>query len=289
MKKLLLKLLLLFVLAVVIAAGIYGIMCIFKVNTSDMAHEIFGVVEKAEVYSGKSSVVIGDSVANQIWEFSENSDDLCHLASNQGITACGNYLLLLDYLENNPQTKNVFYVVRPQSLSNDFRPDFTYQYMVLPFRLGSRLNDLDSSSVNKLYDIYGRIYIDNTLVQTVLLNNTGALNIYLQKIQTDEEADYYCFSETSATYIKKMAVLCKSRGIEFSVVPGPLPESDRTVDWSAFKDDCKRLGVSDIMNSYISGIFYYPDSSFIDDNVHFKGSFIKEHLEEIRSLILSNA
>lgn len=286
MKRLFSKLILLFCLVCCFLFIFYALLAFAEVNSSDIAPEIFTAIEKTGKYSAKNGVILGDSVAQQLWRIDEDSEDYCHLACNQGITACGNYLLLVEYLKNNPQTESVIYAVRPQSLSNDFRTDFTYQYFVLPFCSRNNLNLIKDSSISKLESVFGKPFIHSRVLRSAMLNNTAFLNIYLHNLQSDEPAVYNRLSEVSATYIRLMNDYCKDRKIVFRVVSCPLRDSEENHDWNLFLQDIEGMGMEDLLGDYIPGIVYYPDECFLSDKVHLDLKNIPLSLEELRSVVL---
>ena len=91
-----------------------------KNSPSGFGPELYYALDMAETNTEYTKVIIGDSVARLIFspDYQDETDEVCYLATNQAITVLGNYILLNRYLENNPQTEEVYYIVRPQSLAN---------------------------------------------------------------------------------------------------------------------------------------------------------------------------
>ena len=106
-----------------------------KNSPSSFGPELYYALDLAEEKTEYTKVIIGDSVARLIFapDYQEETDTTCYLATNQAITVLGNYILLSRYLENNPQTEEVYYIVRPQSLANPLWFNFSFQYFIVPF------------------------------------------------------------------------------------------------------------------------------------------------------------
>ena len=156
MKKLIKKIFLTLCISSATIIIVYMVIFVFQLRFTGLAGEVFYSIEKAGHNSGLPAVILGDSVCNQLWNQKEDSLNIAHLGCNQAITPAGTYLLLKKYLEHNPQTQEVFYIICPQTLGNDLNLNYTYQYFVIPFFHGENVKLLDDDTTQKVYNRFGK-------------------------------------------------------------------------------------------------------------------------------------
>ena len=256
-------------------------------NGTKLAPEVFYAINKSRQSNEADTVYLGDSVSNQLWNQRTDESGICHLASNQAITVCGNYFLLLNYLEANPQTKTVYYIVRPQSLANDFWTNHTYQYFVVPFYDEINQEKVEPKSLELLYSKFGKLFVENKLIVRILANNNALLNRYLSSIQANDSEEQNRVSYVSAVYLKKMEEACQEHDVELKILAGPLADTEENRDWTRFEQDIKDFDLTEVMGEFLDGLTYYPEEWF-SDGVHFTGKMIEEHGNEIRAAVLGH-
>ena len=266
--------------------AVYAIIFIFQFNFTGLAGEVFYSIEKAGHNSGLPAVILGDSVCNQLWNQREDSLNIAHLGCNQAITSAGTYLLLKKYLEHNPQTQEVFYIICPQSLGNDLNLNYTYQYFVIPFFKGENVKLLDEDTTQKVYDRFGRFFAENGLIKSVLLNNNLFMKRYLEHIKT-KPAQIYTrrLSPTAAIYLPKIQELCAKHNAKLSVLPVPIPDTSENNDWDNFRKDVKAFGLYEVLGNFTEKIHYCP-ADWFGDGVHFKPDILAQHLQELRNAVI---
>lgn len=282
------KTLCLFILSGIAICGIIIITPIFDPVTGTLAREVFWARKKAQTANECTVVYMGDSVCNQLWdEFDEDTDEICHIGCNQAITPVGSYLLLHEYLENHPQTKEVYYFVRPQTIANDIWIDFSYQYFVIPFCDVNNWALLDNETQEEIYNRFGEQFVDNQWLKTILLNNSLLMKCYLNRIQVQlEEHETHRISKAAAVYITKMRNLCDEYGINLHVKPNPLSDVDENYGWEKFEQDIKDYNLEDLLGGFIESIPYYPDNWF-SDKMHFTKDILEKYGDDIRESVLS--
>ena len=287
MRKFLMKTALIIFTSILSIAAVYGVMFMLSTNATDLASEVFYVLEKAEHNSGLPAVILGDSVCNQLWPQNEDSLQISHLGCNQAITPAGTYLLLRKYLEHNPQTKDVFYIVCLRSLGNDLNVDYTYQYIVIPFIDNENIKLLDNETVLKLYSKFGEIFVLNKYIKTFLLNNNLFMKQYVNHVRVQAEQKYtHRLSPTAIIYLRKIRSLCSGNNIKLHILPLPMPDITENHNWKAFSEDVVNYGLDDILGNFVNNIRYYPDDWF-SDGVHFKQDILKQHINEIKNVVMN--
>ena len=287
MRTFLKKTALIFCTSLLSITAAYGAMLMLSRNITGFAPEVFYILEKAEHNSGLPAVILGDSVCNQLWPQQEDSPQFSHLGCNQAITPAGTYLLLRKYLEHNPQTKDVFYIICPQSLGNDLNVNHTYQYFVIPFINNENIKLLDNETVLKLYSKFGEIFVLNKYIKTFLLNNNLFMKQYVNHVRVQAEQKYtHRLSPTAIIYLRKIRSLCSGNNIKLHILPLPMPDITENHNWKAFSEDVVNYGLDDILGNFVNNIRYYPDDWF-SDGVHFKQDILKQHINEIKNVVMN--
>lgn len=288
MNKFLKKIALVISLSVLSIVGVYLIIFMFSSSDSVLDPAPFYVMEKAGYNSELPSVILGDSVCGQLWPMKKNSPNMLHLSCNQAITPAGTYLLLKKYLEHNPQTKHVYYAVKPQSLGNDMNLDYKYQYFLLPFYNGGNIELIDGETKQKIYSKFGKFFSENSYIKRVLSHNRFFLGQYLNHVQRKLDIKYihrHRLSRTSAIYLPKILELCREHQAELHVLPLPLSAVSDDYGWESFAEDVKTNNLEYILGNFIANIHYYPAEWFMD-GIHFKREILDVHSDDIRALVL---
>ena len=286
MKKFIKKVALTVFASIISIITVYIAIFMSSSNITGLANEVFYSIEKAEHNSGLPAVILGDSVCNQLWHQKEDSPNIAHLGCNQAITPAGTYLLLKKYLEHNPQTREVYYVVVPGSLANDLGLSFTYQYFVIPFFNQENVKFLDEDTIRKVYSKFGKFFADNTCIKFLLLNNNLLMEKYLAHIKRKNEPGYFHrLSPTAIIYLPKIRSLCKERNIKLHILPLPRPDIPENHGWDNFGHEVKAYGLDDILGEFTEKIHYYP-ADWFRDGVHFKPDILTQHLQELRDAVL---
>ena len=282
MKKFMIKLLLA-VLLVLTGQGIFWF-CIIEQNIQigNLAEEVYGAIEIAETKNTYAEVIIGDSVCRQLFlpEYQEENEDVCYMGTNQLITACGNYILLEKYIANNPQTKKVYYFIRPQSLAKDMDERLFYPYFVIPFCQQENMKYMEEETKKLLVEKFGYTFVYNRYVKQLLLSNKAPLNIYLKQYSNENESEANSMSEVSIVYLKRIVSLCNENDIELVMIATPLAGDENNYDWNIFRKEIEKYGFENIMADYLNHIIYIPNEYFTD-GVHLQSDYVKENREKI--------
>ena len=287
MRKFLTKTLLIISTSLISILAVYTFLFLFSLSFTGLASEVYYVLDKAECNSGLPDMMLGDSVCHQLWPPAEDTPTISTLVTTGPITPAGNYLLLKNYLEHNPQTKEVFYVVRPQSLNTDVSLSWGYQEFVIPLINPESMKLLDDYLLQKLYDTFGKLFVDSGYVKSFLRNNNLCMRMYLDYVQSKPNERYgHKLSRVAVTYLHKMKSLCYERGIKLHMLPSPLADTSENHSWDDFRASVREHDLEDIFTNFIDRIIYCPVDWFVD-GIHFKKEILKEHSEQLKASIMN--
>lgn len=279
------KVILLFGIVIGIVTAVFAFLINRNINPNKLlGYEVYDALDVVEQTNSYEKVLLGDSVSRQLCppESQEENQQICYLSTNQAITIVGNYILLCRYLENNPQTKQVIYMVHPFSLTNHMRADFSYQYFILPFYQKTYVDYIDESTREMVIRKYGSLFVSNPVLRYFLRNSSVCLEAYLERIHDDETEPV---PDMTFLYLGKMQELCGEYGAEFVLVSSPL---NKGFDYDT-ETFLKIIGQTDdeefrkLFERYIESMHFYEKDCFSDD-VHFTKDYLEKHREELLSL-----
>ena len=258
-----------------------------------VAFEVYDAVDRAGVNEGYTGLVLGDSVARQVFQpkYQDESDDICYLATNQAVTTVGNFMLLERFIENNPQLEDVYYVARPDSIMGNVNFIYTYSYFVTPLYNESMRQYLEPETREEIEVIFGRFWARREFPKWLLAKYPKLLDIYqndcrnilqFRKWTGDaEEADM------AALYLGKMKAVCDEKNINFHLLSAPLPEGYQY----SFEEMEERLdfeGKEELIRECADSIIYVQKDELVD-GVHMSDSFLEKNREGIKERIMNES
>lgn len=286
MRKFLMKTALIVLLPSMSFIAVYFTMFKLQLHIGGLAGEVFYVIEKAGHNSGKPAVILGDSVCNQLWPQNKDSANISHLGCNQAITTAGTYILLKKYLVNNPQTKEVYYVIRPQSLGNDMNLNYSYQYFVIPFMNEENEKMIDNETRQKIYSKFGKFFAENDFIKSFLLSNNFFMDKYIEHVKRNTEQKFFHrLSRTAVIYLSKIRRLCMENNIKLRILPLPIPSTEENYGWNEFDADVKEYGFGNILGCFTKKIRYCPEEWYRDGS-HFRKEILDAHSDDIRASVM---
>jgi hypothetical protein len=226
-------------------------------------------IDKSKQKKKVKKLLIGDSVAAQLYGNTDYNDSIYSLACNQAITLAGQYFLLHNFIEINKDSlpDEVIFFCNPNSLRNNL-DRLTFQYFLKPF-----------------YNDEYKPFIDSVLnerIKTIPLHFISQFPLIKTSSYTPEIAvpknDYFdgIFSPITKDYLKKIESLCKNNGIKFRFAPTPVKKSIiQTI--KQFKIDYPIDTLT--VDNYFKDIRAFDDTLFVDDS-HFKPEYVpKDYLK----------
>ena len=228
--------------------------------------EVYTAIRKSKQKVCKvKRLLLGDSVAMQMYPCDKDYDDIVSLACNQAVTMAGYYFLLDNFIELNKEAlpDEVVLLVNPYTLSSNV-DQFAYHYFLKPF-----------------YNDKYRALFSSTLQQRI-----SKIKCYqtarLPFIRTSNysptyempEGDYIFVSPISKEYLERMWNLCKQKGISLQLIFTPAKESNKAnIETALEASIINGEFIFDFLIQSKSSLTFLPDSLF-KDNVHFEGKSI---------------
>ena len=240
--------------------------------------DVYEATTASQKQTTYSTVLLGDSVSRQLFNIrNQENSQYYHLNSNQAIGVIGNYILLNNYLANNPQTKKVYLIMRPTSFNNNLNQKWTYTYFILPFFKEKNKKYFSETSLKKLN--VKRKLLNKYLLNIFELN--PKLSLLLKIDYSDEMTDIKeaYLSDISIEYLKKIKKLLQEKNIEFYVLASPLSIKEKN-ECILLRRNIKDNHFEDIFVYYFDSIQYYSENNF-DDGVHFSKKFLENNREKI--------
>ena len=230
------------------------------------------IIRKAQIEDGTTVLILGDSVAHQIFDgLSDANEDVAILPSNAAVTIAGQYVIAKEYLDHHPDATDIYLCVLPESLGRTFDTQWGYQYAVLPFIETDTLDDFDDNTIQIMNDTYGGLFMNKRIATAV---DSSGINrkLYLNYIR--EQGDGYTpedFYELSDQYLVKLADLCKESGVKFHLIPCPVSEAKReqVAEYEADYEDSK---TAQVFPAFYRKVIYYPEEYF-GDEIHFSEQY----------------
>lgn len=204
-------------------------------------------------------LIIGDSVAKQLFEQSNEVDTITSLACNQSIDLVGHYLLLKDFLERNPNVERIAFIYNPFSFSNDLDHKYTYNYFLKPFYNRHYSPEFTRHVQERIDAIPYAEMVNFPLIAT---------SFWMPEYEFQSEEGYF-LSTTSWEYLNKIVELTAEKSVALTLLSAPIKISRqhevRQLQ-AVYEASGRRL---DLLDHYFRTITYVPDTLFLDD-IHFE-------------------
>lgn len=296
MKKLIKKLLLIALLA----GGIIFSFCFFstkeKLNpfidmmTNSVTYqgvgkiETLGLLKKIQESNTGRKLIIGDSVANQIYEY-RNNEEYDVLCGNMAMTLVWQYIFVREYLANNMNAEEVILCVVPEIFERNFETDHTYSYMMIPLIKSGNEDVLGNKEMESLSKMYGSVFLTEQMVNFVGdsgLNTKLFLNmvkkyydIFPEKKREVEKKKSIDFM-LSENYILKIKELCDKNNVKFKMIPNPIkdiPENKEKL--KILEKVYNKSPLYEINPKFFEQVIFFEEKYFKDE-LHFTDVFLQD-------------
>ena len=224
--------------------------------------EVLTALTKSKQQSGKKTLVLGDSVCNQLYPADKEYDDLVSLACNRAISLAGQYFLLKNYLEANPGSlpDRVILILAPSSVQNQL-DRFAYHYMLKNFLTKEYQQDFDET----LWRQVRKIPLYRTAPWPFIRVSNFAPDYH-----PAQDDSYALFSPLSQSYLSRIIRLVEKNHIDFSFICAPVDVKQKATVQELFSASKKRHEIPDkYLDDYTRNARFCKDS-ISEDRLHFK-------------------
>ena len=249
----------------------------------DFGPEVYIAVANSKKRIGYEKIVLGDSVAHQIFKnFKGIEDAFYDLTTNQAVSMAGHYILIMNAInvqDNN--IKEIDLVYHPRSFSNDLDQIWTFDYFVKPFLSFSHKKHFSGTVLNKLEKL--KVYNIAIFPFIKIIPNFPILDY--SRFLSDPNENRSFLSGISIEYLQKIKMECEKKNIRIRVISCPIRKSSID-DFDLLKKQIAENNLEDIFIDYFSKMNIYEDDDFIDD-FHLKKDYISNNRETIISEIIN--
>jgi hypothetical protein len=224
--------------------------------------EVYYSIRKSKQRNVLSSrILLGDSVAYQLFKNTTSNAPLYSLACNQAVGMTGHFILLDNYLKAGNHVDAVYLLFSPFSFSNNLNQVYTYQYFLKPFYTDEYFPLFTETVVRQIHKIP---YYYLSRYPNVLTSNWAPDFVSKDKI------NYTFLSPVSAQYVAKIRELSIKYDFEFVIMPTPISMSNKPKIEKMNKNEIAVNNLESEFKNYFNDILYLDDSNFISDGAHLK-------------------
>lgn len=228
------------------------------------ARAVYAAVRKSgDPVNPSSTIVLGDSVANQFFPVHQDPPGYHSLTCNQAISMAGVFALL-DRLStaNRLDGGKALLLFRPDSLSNDLDQPYTFQYFVIPFYFGLGPAGF-SPTVRARVEAIPMFWMAWVPAVRISMWSPAMATV------PSPTRRPLVLSPISVEYLKRLQDLAAARRVSLRFRAPPLPASERSRDLSKVREQVASAGLETLFEGYFDHLNYLPDDLF-SDGVHLK-------------------
>jgi len=240
------------------------------------------VFDKARQQDGTTQLVIGDSICRQMFAPLEGyNPEKSILAANAALMMPGQYLLAREYLQNHPETTDVFLVMHPLTLTRTFDMEWGYRYAAMTYVETDTYQYLDESTRSAMEGAYGAFFLREDTVW-MIENSPICRKLGLNYLNTHgkpyEQGHPF---EIADLYVERLYNLCRESGVRLHLYSSPVAEYYRE-EMAALAADYGETRMSNLFPDYMEDIWYYPNE-WTEDMSHFSGEYAQR--EKLNGII----
>ena len=230
-----------------------------------LGNEVYRSITKSKKHKKVKVLVIGDSVANQLYSNTSYNDSIYSLACNQAISLAGNYFLIHNFFEANEDQlpEKVVLILCPGSFSYDLDL-FAFQYFLKPFYTDEYKPLMNHYLTERIEDIPFYYTTQWPFVKTTSL---------APEYEPESPFDAEWLSPISVSYLNKIDSLCATHHVKLELLAAPSRASKQPEIEQLVKNQKTSLNNDSLLINYVSTLRYLDDRLFCDP-VHFIRKYI---------------
>jgi len=236
------------------------------------AASILPIIGSAGMEDGKRVLVLGDSIAGQMFSgLAEEYPDVRIACTNAAINISGQYMLASVFLDSHPEATDIWLYAHPLTLTRGYDLELGYGYAVMPFAIAGSLKYLDDRTMEEMRSVYGSLAMNPDVASFI---DASPLNrkVFLSYIRMHnkpyvQENDY----EIASRCIIRLKELCESRGVTFHFYSSPSTEYYRD-KIEETRSDYELSDMYALYPDYLDSIYYFPNE-WSGDMTHFSTEY----------------
>ncbi len=221
--------------------------------------EIYKSIRKSKSKSKSKKVLLGDSVAKQLFD-NEGNPYIQSLACNRAISLAGHYILLQNYLRAGNRPDSVYLMCTPFSFQNNLDEIYTFHYFLKPFYKTEYQEFLNETVRAQAAKIPSRFLLNS---QYILATD------WAPPYESSDKKVETFLSPISLEYLSKMSDLSQKYNFEFSLIPAPI-RADRLSKVDDLEKNISGHPLEEKLLSFYNNIWTINENKFVD----------KEHLKK---------
>lgn len=249
------------------------------------AASILPIIGSAGMEDGKRVLVLGDSIAGQMFSgLAEEYPDVRIACANAAINISGQYMLASVFLDSHPDATDIWLYAHPLTLVRGYDLELGYGYAVMPFAIAGSLKYLDDRTMEEMRFVYGSLSMNPDVASFI---DASPLNrkIFLSYIRMHnepyvQENDY----EIASRCIIRLKELCESRGVTFHFYSSPSTEYYRD-KIEETRSDYELSDMYALYPDYLDSIYYFPNE-WSGDMTHFSTEYANR---EVYDMVMDEA
>ncbi|GHT02762.1 hypothetical protein AGMMS49525_06750 [Bacteroidia bacterium] len=235
--------------------------------TNNIGSEVYHSLNKSKKKKLVKRLLLGDSVAKQLYDNDVYNDSIYSLTCNQVISAAGYYFLLNNFITTNKEQlpEEVILLCNPRSLGNQLDAK-AFNYFLKPLYKKEYTGLMNKPLKERIKQIPFYWASQIPLIKASCFTPT----------YESLPRDYGLFSPIAQTYLDSIAELCKTNDIRFRLEPVPMKKSSYK-EMLDLKQHIKYMPQMDaaILTHFFDQYTFLEDSLFLDHS-----HFYKEHIPQ---------
>jgi hypothetical protein len=218
-------------------------------------HQIHEAIDKSKKKSTQTKLLLGDSVARQLFSNEESDDHFNSLATNQAISMAGQFILLNNYLKEGNEIDTLILLFTPESFQNNLNDELTFHYFIKPFYNKENKPFFTDYLVGQIKKIpFYQLSIIPHIYST----------IWAPKFTSIDPKDYSFLSPISVEYLSKIRELSEAYHLVLIIKSPPVSINKKAEVEHMDVSEAKKCGLLNEFQAYFNSVHYFNSSQFVD-------------------------
>ncbi|TDQ11995.1 hypothetical protein ATK78_1125 [Pedobacter metabolipauper] len=222
--------------------------------------EIYHAIHKSKSKNKCKKLLLGDSVAEQLFSNETDHGNTTSLATNAAVTMAGQFFLLNNYLNAGNKIDTVYLLFRPLSFGKNLDEQFTYHYFLKPFYNQEYIPLFTKTAIQQAEKIP---YAQFCSYPTFLTTN------WAPDFVSKDKNKFTFLSPISVEYLQKIQQLASLKHFKFIILSTPMSHIFKRKIAAMNQQEITEYGLQNEFGDYFKSITYLNDSNFVD-NIHLK-------------------